>query len=381
MPCPVRGQHAPGQLDSIVACGPVASQGGVDPEEEICYEKVVRLLAWLLGRGKRPPEICPLPAPAASSSTEPIIRTLARSRLLSRFLDPVNPDFVTGVSYLEAALGESSGSAIQGFIRDGLLVPYSLTPGDPDGVQSIFSISELKEMLRERRIKVSGRKEDLARRLLASDFAGVSAAVAARGLMHCSASGAALANRYSRHYQALGSGVEEFALRVEAALREGKVEDAMLICSAFDQDRPPFRPEMQLIPCSRDDIMTALTDTPPALVPYSAAEIHEARIHAVMAMLGIRRLPRFTKEMKPVHTLVAYVALHRDLESWRRSGVVVGVAVLGSDDGPCEECKKLHDRVWPIKAVPELPNPACTTPGGCRCAAVGKLYGDGGNEF
>jgi hypothetical protein len=178
----------------------------------------------------------------------------------------------------------------------------------------------------------------------------------------------------------MDSDVEEVALRVEAALRGGKVEDAMLIYSAFDQDRPPFRSEMPLIPCSRDDIMTALTDTPPALLPYSAAEIHEARIHAVMAMLGMRRLPRFTKEMKPVHTLVAYVALRRNLESWRRSGVVVGVAVLGSDDGPCEECKKLHDRVWPIKAVPELPNPACTTPGGCRCVAVGKLYGDGANE-
>ena len=119
--------------------------------------------------------------------------------------------------------------------------------------------------------------------------------------------------------------------------------------------------------------MTALTDTPPALLPYSAAEIREARIHAAMALLGMARVPRFTSEMKPVHTLIAYGALHRNLESWRRSGVVGGVTVLCSDDGPCEECQKLQDRVWPIEAVPELPNPACTTPGGCRCAMAGEL--------
>lgn len=333
----------------------------------------MRILGWLLGRGKRPPEVCQHPAPAANSPAIPIIRTLARSRLLSRFLDPVNPDFVTAVSYLESALPESYRDAIRGFVRDGLLVPYPLTPDDLNGVQSIFSIGELKEMLRERGIKVSGRKEDLARRLLASDFAGISAVVAARGLMHCSASGAALANRYSKYCQAMDSGVEEVALRVEAALREGKVEDAMRIYSAFEQERPPFHSEIPLIPCSRDDLMTALTDTPPALLPHSAAEISEARIHAAMALLGMTRLPCFKRETKPVHTLIAYVALHRNLESWRRSGVVPGVTVLCSDDGPCEECKKLQDRVWPIKAVPELPNPACTTPGGCRCVMAARL--------
>jgi len=229
-------------------------------------------------------------------------------------------------------------------------------------------------MLRQRGIKVSGRKEDLARRLLASDFAGIAEAVAARGLMQCSASGTALANRYSQHQQAMESAVE-------SALRQGKVEDAMLIYGAFEQERPrpswecngASHPEVPLISCSREEIMTALTDTPPALLPYSEAEVREARIHAAMALLGIRHIPRFTSEMKPVHTLIAYVQLHRNLESWRRSGVVDGVAVQCSNVGPCEECKRLQDRVWPIEAVPELPNPACTTPGGCRCVCVATL--------
>jgi hypothetical protein len=237
----------------------------------------------------------------------------------------------------------------------------------------MFLIGELKEMLRQRNLKVSGRKEDLARRLLASDFAGVAAAVAARGLMQCSASGAALANRYNQHHQAMEGVVEEVALRVEAALREGKVEDATLIYRSFEQERTPFHPEVPLIPCSRDEILTALADTPPALLPYSTAEIREARIHATMALFGLKRVPRFGSETKPLHTLIAYVQLRRSLESWRKSGVVVGVNIQCSNDGPCEECEKLQGRLWPINAVPELPNPACTTPGGCRCVVIARL--------
>jgi hypothetical protein len=58
--------------------------------------------------------------PAAGAPAAPTIRTLAHSQLLSRFLRPANPDSVTGVTYLEPALGESCQSAIRGFILDGL---------------------------------------------------------------------------------------------------------------------------------------------------------------------------------------------------------------------------------------------------------------------
>jgi hypothetical protein len=160
---------------------------------------------------------------------------------------------------------------------------------------------------------------------------------------------------------------------VEAAIRDGRIEDAMRIYRALEKQRTPFHPDMPLILCSTDEILMALRATPTALRPYPAAEIGEARIQAAMALLGVKRVPRFKPEMKPVHTLVAYVALHRSLEAWRRSGVVAGVTVQCSNDCPCEECKKLEGRVWPIGAVPEFPNPVCTNPGGCRCALVPHL--------
>jgi hypothetical protein len=263
-------------------------------------------------------------------------------------------------------LGESLDSAIQRLKTDGALLSVD------DGKWRILynrGANELKKMCRERGLKVSGTKEQMAERLASVDPSGLVLGYPGE-LLRCSHEAEQIANARREAWKQSQLATES---AVEAALREGKVEDALRICSAFEQERTPFHPEMPLVPCSRDQIMTALTATPPALRSYPAAEIREARIQAAMVLLGAKRVPRFTPEMKPVHTLIAYVALHRSLGSWRESGVVVGVVVQCSNDGPCRECKKLEGRVWPIEAVPELPNPACTTPGGCRCASVARL--------
>jgi hypothetical protein len=159
---------------------------------------------------------------------------------------------------------------------------------------------------------------------------------------------------------------------VEAALQDGNIEDAIQIYRAFEKQRTPSHSDI-LVPSSNDEILTALTAVPTALRAYPEAEIREARIKAAMVLLGVKRMPRFTPEMKLVNTLIVYAQLHRNLETWRRSGVVAGISAQCSNDGPCRKCKKLEGRVWPIGAVPEFPNPACTNPGGCRCALVPQL--------
>jgi hypothetical protein len=160
---------------------------------------------------------------------------------------------------------------------------------------------------------------------------------------------------------------------VESALRDGRIEDVIQIYKAFEKQRTTFHPEVPLIPSSNDEILTALAAAPTALRAYPTAEIREARIQAAMVLLGMKRMPRFTPEMKPVNTLIVYAQLHGNLEAWRRGGVVAGVFVQCSNDGPCRNCKKLEGRVWPIGAVPEFPNPACANPAGCRCALVPQL--------
>jgi hypothetical protein len=359
----------------------------------------MRLLDWLFGREKKPPGISakepfggsqesPVGAvinsnspvketetaatpvlPAASPPAAPIARTLAHSQLLSRFLRPANPDSVTGLTYLESALGESCQSAIRGFILDGLLEPYVLSK--EEHAQLLFKLTELKDLARERGLKLSGSKEELARRLLTADLSGISAIIAAREhrLVQCSAFGVAFADRYSQRRQAIEGSVE-------TALREGKPEEAIRSLESFEAELGFARPDSERERRLRE-VRPIMSGHPRALHPHPELQSRDVRASAAMVMLGIKRSRDFPPDIEErINVLVSYGQNHRNLQSWRQSRCVRGVGILGSADGPCEECTKLHNRVWSLDDVPELPNPGCTTPGGCRCVySIAQLVG------
>jgi len=83
--------------------------------------------------------------------------------------------------------------------------------------------------------------------------------------------------------------------------------------------------------------------------PFGELQISGIVNREAMALLGMQRIPPFTSEMKPVHTLIAYVALHRNLESWRRSGVVVGVTVQCSSAGRAKNARSCRTESGPSK--------------------------------
>lgn len=307
--------------------------------------------------------------PAGSPAAAPTARTLAHSQFLSRFLRPANPDSVIGMTYLESALGESCQSAIRGFIRDGLLEPY--VPSKEEYAELLFKLSELRDMARERGLKLSGSKEELARRLLTADSSGISAAIAAREfrLMRCSARGVVFADRYSQRRQAMESAVE-------TALREGKLEEAIKSLESFEAELGFANSESERTR-RLGDVRPIMSGHPRALHRHPKLKLREVRASAAMVMLGIKRSRDFPPDIgERIDALVHYGQNHRNLQSWRQSGCVRGVGILGSADGPCEECMKLHNRVWSLNEVPELPNPRCTTEGGCRCSySIAELVG------
>jgi len=310
----------------------------------------------------------PVPS-AASPPAAPTTRTLAHSQLLNRFLRPANPDSVIGMTYLESALGESCQSAIRGFIRDGLLEPY--VPSKEERAQLLFKLTELKDMARERGLKLSGSKEELVRRLLTADLSGISAIIAARELrlVQCSAFGVVFADRYSQRRQAMERSVE-------TALREGKLEEAIKSLESFEAELGFAKLESERAR-RLGDVRPIMTGHPRALHRHPKLKLRDVRTSAAMVMLGIKRSRDFPPDIgERIDALVNYGQNYRNLQSWRQSGCVRGVGILGSADGPCEECMKLHNRVWSLNEVPELPNPRCTTEGGCRCSySIAGLVG------
>lgn len=53
-----------------------------------------------------------------------------------------------------------------------------------------------------------------------------------------------------------------------------------------------------------------------------------------------------------------------------KCGVIAVMYDAIDDDRRCAACADLDGRIFPIDAVPTLPNPACTSSMGCRCSTI-----------
>ena len=170
---------------------------------------------------------------------------------------------------------------------------------------------------------------------------------------------------------------EDVESAIEAALRVGNLEKAIGSLESFEkaQGSPPSQSEHVF---RLEDLRPIMTGHPLALRRCPAVKLQNARVATAMVALGVKRQHEFPEGVRVlIEALVKYSQTQRNLESWRKDGSVQSVKITGSADGPCEECKKLLNRSWGLGDVPELPNPKCTTPGGCRCAVVvDKLRGE-----
>lgn len=171
---------------------------------------------------------------------------------------------------------------------------------------------------------------------------------------------------------------EDVERSIEAALREGNLEKAISALESFETAEGS--PQSQSEHAFRlDDLRPIMTGHPLALHRCPVVELQDARVATAMVALGVKRHRDFPMESRVlIEALVKYGQTQRNLESWRESDCVQSVKITGSDDGPCEECRKLLDRSWGLDDAPELPNPKCTTRGGCRCClVVDRLVLDG----
>jgi len=82
--------------------------------------------------------------------------------LLSKFRKGDSPAGYRGVSHWEAALQEKPETVIKQLFDEGILERGEL----PDLVNYKFRATDLKLMLKERGLKVSGRKAELVQRLI-----------------------------------------------------------------------------------------------------------------------------------------------------------------------------------------------------------------------
>ncbi len=267
----------------------------------------------------------------------------------------------------KAALGESEGDAIQRFLDARLLVPC--TPSER--LVCKFQYKELEGMLRERGLKLTGRKYEMAERLCSADFAGMEQNVAGVNLLKWSEQGRQLASAFfSRR--------DEMQRSAVAALRGKNPELASRFVCEF-QDALGF-PDTPMIQNKPDvaDVSNVFSARPKILAGISEESLECVRVAAGMAFLGLGHDP-LTDNVETgirlaapaaVKMIISYVQSRRNVESWQSSGLVRTVKIICSADGPCKVCAKLSNRTWLLEDVPEIPYEHCTSDEGCKCGYV-----------
>jgi len=285
-------------------------------------------------------------------------------------------------SYLDnwaSALDEAPRDVIARFMGQGLLEPLPLI----DNVAGCNTVADLKKLLKERGLKVAGKKRELAERLVANNEAEMEALHRDRAILTCSTRIRALASQY------LAEKAKDYDDTIAAALTALRVRNFALASQTIAAYRgrqlklqAPNPLAIEGPPRSTGADIEALKiifGLEPKILGALSAHDWDA-IHTVA---GVNHLldgalsadwlpPDFADhsrlDRETVLRMMRFAFLHhRDLRRLREIGVKQATFVC-VNGGSCEACLKMTAKVFPLENFPALPYENCTCEMGCRCS-------------
>lgn len=309
-------------------------------------------------------------------------KSAAHKLLLTKFIGPHLLSDYTSSEPWKQVLRESPQKAILRFEKEGVLVRGSL----PDCLDASFTLTELKDFLRARQLKVSGKKEDLIARLVDADPDGMKKAVGNEPVFVCSPAGLALATEIKHQIDQLRNDAEQQTI---VALVAGNYYHAGKTVAAFEA-RQVF-PRGLGIQWDRHDpnvdkvpLQIIMTATPLILKNLPPDQIQGLRIPAAMMYLwGTSSARKWFAEGFIVDShmdrdaaarMLVFYARHKvQLAQYKKFGQRI-VCVFSANDC-CTKCRPFHNKVFPIDKLPEFPYEHCTDPMGCRCTLAPYVEG------
>lgn len=307
--------------------------------------------------------------------------------LLSKFLS-ARPLRQVSAPYWTEPLGETADAAIETFLEMGWLVPAEL----PEKLDYRFKATELKPFLKERGLKVSGRKLELIDRLIASGDAQIKALVADLDLHRCSAAGRTVAEKYlavqkekrakaeAAVLDLLRAGDFDAASRTVAEYEAGQVFQRGLGINWKDYDVSRDTKLLNKIFAGRPTILNQLReeDWPSLRIATAMMALwgtRDAKAWLPPTFVGVARFDSDTTARMLLFwaqnrlRLAEYQELSLSIPNWVKEFRISAI------DGSCPNCRTMAERGFGIEQIPELPNPECTHPYGCRCMAMPVLDG------
>jgi hypothetical protein len=250
-------------------------------------------------------------------------------------------------------------------------------------------------MARDRQLKSSGRKDQIAERLCGADPAGMGKAVAEIALLRCSETGKQLASQFiARKDEVRRNAVEalkqrnfDLAISVVALFNDelgfpDSTLSAGVGCPLGVSDGQIQRgTSPETLRLQREQLRRTFTTNPKILSGVDERVLECCRVAAGMSFLGLGMTwppcdPETERKLEDgildvPNMIISSVQSGMNLEDWRTSGFVKSIKIVGSSGGDsCPACKAAQKAPWPIKDVPELPIPDCTSEGGCNCSYV-----------
>ncbi len=304
--------------------------------------------------------------------------------LLSKFLIGQELKNMTA-AYWDRPLGEPAAAAVQRFIALAWLMPATLAAK----LGSRFRASDLKPLLKERGLRMSGRKDELIERLIAADETGMMALVAEMKVYECSPEARVRAGQYKLEQAEKRATTEDRALN---QLRAHDFAGASQTVAAFEATQVFSRGIG--IDWSKHDVsrgvgqLKIIFETKPTILDSLAdAEWEPLRVAVgMMALWGTGGAKTWLPvsfvgvakfDADTAARMLLFASNHKLRLAEYRQLSVRGVRIkefqVSVTTDSCQTCKKMAGKRYGLNNLPELPHAECTHPYGCRCMAMPVL--------
>lgn len=300
--------------------------------------------------------------------------------LLSKFRNGDSPETYRKAEDWESALKEKPFQAIERFLKDGALELAILQ----ELVAYKFKASELKSLLSEKKLKVTGSKEELIQRLIENNEKLMRESTNDLVLYRCTGNGIQLAERYIENEKAKRKTAENitFELLIKkdlsgAARIATNYEASQIFPRGIGIDWKNYDTELST------KLRTIFEGVPEILKGIEKEKIAELRLATAMEILWGTKAKDWLPDgfQTSIHLdpdvasrMFNYYSSHnRNMQSYRLSSTKT-VEVIGSEQNSCVECKKINGKKYKLENVPELPYAKCTCVLGCKCTTVASYY-------
>ena len=301
--------------------------------------------------------------------------------LLSKFIRAQESKyFYSNKEYWGRILDESPQKAIKRLVEEEMLVRPSL-----DFLVSYkYKVTELKGMLKQYGMPISGKKDELTNRIIQTDKEAMGKLVSEIELLVCTQPGREIAEQYKASENEKRTKVEKQVFDYltqrmlgEASLLAGSYIDSLMetrgLGKSWKRPSPEFEAGLlKIIFNNKPEILSKLDETRLETLRMGAAMLELLGTNSDTKWLPPNFETGLTIDNDSAARMLLFNAMSIiHLKQYKDSGLKY-VEVLGAPNS-CPFCKNIVGKRYALNEAPTLPNPSCTHELGCRCVYLPYL--------